>query len=767
MDDGQPTDKEEPTISQEEEGNGLDWLLRTDSSEIIPAPMDTNVLLARECDTTDDSINNKEFTRERVFEAASQGDTTELVGLLDYLRVTKKKLTSPEFTDETNGKTALLKALMNLKDGKNDTIEVLLDIAEKTGDLENFINASYQDPCYNGQTALHIAIERRSFDHVKLLVQKGADVQAKANGKFFQRNAGLGFYFGELPLSLAACTNQPDVVAFLMENPYTRADVADKDLQGNTVLHALVVIADNTDENTEMIAKMYDEILTQHSRLEKKTIVQLEEIENDKGLTPLKLAAKLGKIGLFKHMLHREFVDEEMRPLSRKFTEWVYGPVHSSLYDLSSIDTNEKNSVLEIVVFSSEIPNRPEMLQIEPLRSLLQNKWDRFASKLFLMNFLVYLVYLIIFTTVAFYRKEGQPPFPVDNVPLDHVRCIGEVISVLGAVWFFYKAITIFKRNPPTFKALYTTGFCDILFFLQAALILVCTVLYFCGRKEYVGLLVLALALAWINVLYYSRGSKQMGMYSVMMERIILGDLLHFLCVYGVLLFGFSAAVVAVIRDSPPACRKVRNGTLPHGSSPVVKTLKCKKSSYNDIRFATLEMFKFTIGMGDLQFTDHVQYKEVFYVLLISYIVITYILLLNMLIALMGYTVERVSKQIENIWNLQRASTILDMEGTLPRCLVNKLHSGMSKMVRLKNEEDESRQFFRVEEINWKKWRSDVGVVQDEDPGESMMKPLPHEHTPRSRWHINPLLKRIRARHHQPQLSSVPDAQHNIKIQIH
>lgn len=48
------------------------------------------------------------------------------------------------------------------------------------------------------------------------------------------------------------------------------------------------------------------------------------------------------------------------------------------------------------------------MLQIEPLRSLLQEKWDRFASKLFLINFLVYLAYLGIFTTVAFYRKEGQ-----------------------------------------------------------------------------------------------------------------------------------------------------------------------------------------------------------------------------------------------------------------------------------------------------------------------------------------------------------------------
>lgn len=60
--------------------------------------------------------------------------------------------------------------------------------------------------------------------------------------------------------------------------------------------------------------------------------------------------------------------------------------------------------------------------------------------------------------------------------------------------------------------------------------------------------------------------------------------------------------------------------------------------------------------MGDLQFTDHVQYKEVFYILLILYIVLTYILLLNMLIALMGNTVERISKQSENIWNLQVGS---------------------------------------------------------------------------------------------------------------
>ncbi|XP_042342627.1 transient receptor potential cation channel subfamily V member 1-like [Plectropomus leopardus] len=755
MDNGKPT--AEPDKSQEEEGNSLDWLLRTDSSEIFPVPMDTNVLLSSKCDdNTVDSVYSKSFTRESVFEAASQGDTTQLDGLLNYLRVNKKKLTSPEFTDETNGKTALLKALMNLKEGKNDTIEVLLDIAEKTGDLENLINASYKDPCYNGQTALHIAIERRSFDHVKLLVQKGADVQAKANGKFFQRHAGLGFYFGELPLSLAACTNQPDIVSFLMENPYTRADVSDKDSQGNTVLHALVVIADNTEENTEMVAKMYDEILTQHSRLEKKREVQLEAIENNQELTPLKLAAKLGKIGLFKHMCHREFVDEELKPLSRKFTEWVYGPVHSSLYDLSSIDTNEDNSVLEIVIFGNEIPNRPEMLKIEPLCSLLQNKWDSFASKLFLMNFVVYLIYLFIFTAVGFYRKKGPPPFPIEDVPLDYIRCIGEIISVLGAVWFFYKAITIFRRNPPTFKSLNTDGFCDILFFLQATFLLICTVLYFCGQREYVGPLVLSLALAWINVLYYSRGSKQMGMYSVMMERMILGDLFHFLCVYVFLLFGFSFAIVALIDDSFVANNTSSNDTLEHEGSSGAEPFKCETPTYNNIRFTLLEMFKFTVGMGNLEFTDHVQHKEVFFILLISYLVLTYILLLNMLIALMGNTVNNISEENENIWNLQRALTILDMEGTLPRCLMNKLNSRKSKMVCVRGEQDKTRRFFRVEEINWKQWRSDVGVMQEEDPWDDVMKPQPREHTHESLWNISLILERIRARRPQPRQSSVP-----------
>lgn len=53
------------------------------------------------------------------------------------------------------------------------------------------------------------------------------------------------------------------------------------------------------------------------------------------------------------YILQREILEPECRHLSRKFTEWAYGPVHSSLYDLSCIDTCEKNSVLEVIAYSS------------------------------------------------------------------------------------------------------------------------------------------------------------------------------------------------------------------------------------------------------------------------------------------------------------------------------------------------------------------------------------------------------------------------------
>ncbi|XP_017570351.1 transient receptor potential cation channel subfamily V member 1 isoform X1 [Pygocentrus nattereri] len=649
------------------------------------------------------------FDIKRLFEAVSSGDVSKLEGLHEYLRKTNKKLT--DTTYRPNGKTALLKALLNLKNGENETVEHLLDIAEKMGHLEELVNAAYTDCYYRGQTALHVAIERRSKRFAELLVQKGANVHAKACGSFFQPRDGTCFYFGELPLSLAACTNQKEIVDMLMNN---KADVRESDSQGNTVLHALVMVADNSPENTDFVTSMYDYILITDAHMNPNQ-KKLEDFENNQRLTPIKLAAKTGKIGLFEHILHREFQQEQCRHLSRKFTEWAYGPVYASLYDLDSIDTYDNNSVLEIVVYGTEMPNRLEMLQIEPLNNLLEDKWNRFACRIFLFNFICYLIYLSIFTTLCHYHTHDKHIFPLEATK-DYLCLAGGVIVLVASIYFFIKGLMDMKRKPPRLQTLLIDGYSDLLFFFQAVFFLLCVGLYVCKKKEYLAFLVVCLALSWINLLYFSRGSQHMGIYSVMIQRMILGDVLRFLLVYFVFLFGFSAAVVTLLYEdkSLDQSNKTVSG---HGRSLFedIPSEDCKKPTYKNISFTTLELFKFTIGMGDLEFTEQYEYKHVFYVLLISYIVLTYILLLNMLIAMMSKRVEKMSEETTNIWKLQRAITTLDLERSLGRCLKTKLRSGVDKV--LGKKEKDVRRCLRVEEVNWNKWNRNLGIIS-EDPGD-------------------------------------------------
>lgn len=51
---------------------------------------------------------------------------------------------------------------------------------------------------FSGQTALNIAIERRQYEITQSLIEKGADVNARAQGVFFNpKHKHEGFYFGK------------------------------------------------------------------------------------------------------------------------------------------------------------------------------------------------------------------------------------------------------------------------------------------------------------------------------------------------------------------------------------------------------------------------------------------------------------------------------------------------------------------------------------------------------------------------------------------
>uniref|UniRef100_A0A8C2TZ19 Transient receptor potential cation channel subfamily V member 2 n=1 Tax=Coturnix japonica TaxID=93934 RepID=A0A8C2TZ19_COTJA len=642
------------------------------------------------------------FDRDRLFNAVTRGCPEALDGLLEYLRRTSKFLTNSEYTDAKTGKTCLMKALMNLKNGRNDTIPVLLEIDQKTQNPRPLVNVACSDCYYRGQTALHIAIEKRSLDIVKVLVENGADVHARAHGEFFRKKKeGVCFYFGELPLSLAACTNQFEMVEYLLNNPHQKARLQEQDTLGNTVLHALVMIADDTEENTKFVSTVYVEILKAGVRTD--PTVKLEEIANYDGLNPLQLAAKTGKVEIFRHIIQREIKDPVYRHLSRKFTEWTYGPIHVSLYDLSSLDSFEENSVLEILAYSSDTPNRYKMVVLEPLNKLLQQKWETFASKRFYFNFISYLSFMIIFTAIAYYQPlRVKPSFPVEFTAGGFLWVSGLIIVLLGGVYLILSQVWAFLLKHITVSLILLLSS-----FIQAFALLLSAVLYGASSENYVVVMVFSLLLGWVNMLYYTRGFQRIGIYSVMIQKTILRDLLRFLLVYVIFLFGFAAALFTLMGDAP---------SLSHNKSVAQMENAGSHAIYGGLLNVCLELFKITIGMGDLDFHEHARFRYLVILLLLLFVILTYILLFNMLIALMSETVTDISGHSKSVWKLQRAIAILEIEKAWLWRQGGKRRSGCLMSVGL-NKKDE-RWCFRVEEIKWTSWAKEVGVLKEE-PGNS------------------------------------------------
>ncbi|XP_057572473.1 transient receptor potential cation channel subfamily V member 2 isoform X2 [Hippopotamus amphibius kiboko] len=650
------------------------------------------------------------FSRDRLFSVVARGAPEDLAGLPEYLRRTSKYLTDAEYTEGSTGKTCLMKAVLNLRDGANACIEPLLRIDRDAGNPRPLVNAQCTDEYFRGHSALHIAIEKRSLPCVKLLVEHGADVHARACGQFFQKKRQeTCFYFGELPLSLAACTKQWDVVTYLLENPHQPASLQAADSLGNTALHALVMIADNSAENTALVTRMYDGLLQAGARL--CPTVQLEDIPNLQGLTPLKLAAKEGKIEIFRHILQREFPGP-CQSLSRKFTEWSYGPVRVSLYDLASVDSWEENSVLEIIAFHCQSPLRHRMVVLEPLNQLLQAKWHLLLPR-FLLNFVCYLAYVSVFTAITYHQPALEKDFlPLEMTAGNSMLLLGHILTLLGGANLLLGQLWYFWRRRLFIWISFMDSYFEILFLVQALLTVLSQVLCFLAVKWYLPLLVCALVLGWLNLLYYTRGLQHTGIYSVMIQKVILRDLLRFLLVYLVFLFGFAVALVSLSREAQdPEVPASSNATEAAGEED-------STAPYKGVLDASLELFKFTIGMGELAFQDQLRFRGVVLLLLLAYVLLTYVLLLNMLIALMSETVNSVATDSWSIWKLQKAIAVLEMENGYWWCRRKRQRAGVRLTVGTRPDgSPDERWCFRVEEVAWAAWEQTLPTVCEEPLG--------------------------------------------------
>jgi transient receptor potential cation channel subfamily V protein 6 len=250
---------------------------------------------------------------------------------------------------------------------------------------------------YEGENCLHIVISQRKYGPFEWLLTHHPELlNAETIGEFFAPT-GIA-YFGGYPLLFAVSTNQTAMVQCIAQlnagntSVMNRIHVADR--FGNNALHMAVI-----HDLPEMAQFIWE--------LDKADPMQppLAERANDEGLTPLALAAAMGRVAMFRLLLTCGIREA-----------WVYGPMKGNMVPLRGLDQpyllgRDRLSHCRLAMacfcapgedrvtrcLPSEVPDnvrkgRLELALLPEIRAILDKKWKHFGRRLFLRRFIPILI---------------------------------------------------------------------------------------------------------------------------------------------------------------------------------------------------------------------------------------------------------------------------------------------------------------------------------------------------------------------------------------
>ncbi|KAM9798137.1 transient receptor potential cation channel subfamily V member 6 [Neosynchiropus ocellatus] len=536
------------------------------------------------------------------------------------------------------GETALHVAVMS---ENLDAAVALMDGAPE------LINEPMTSDLFQGVTPLHIAVVNQNISLVHHLITRGADVASpRVTGLYFRKRIGGLIYYGEHILSFAACAGNEEIISMVID---AGASTRVQDYRGNTVLHVLVL-----QPNKSTACQAIDLIMSRDAELDQS--VPLDMVPNFRALTPFKLAAKEGNTVAFQHLVNK-----------RRLVQWSLGPLTSHLYDLTEIDSWADNmSVLELIVASPQKEAR-RILEVTPVRQLVSLKWNLYGKHYFRLLMLLYLLYIGIFTLCCSYRPLKDAPENYTNSDMDKtirvqktlqesyvtyedtLRLAGEVISVLGALIILLLEIPDILRVGAKghFGQTALGGPFHVILISYACLVVLLCIFRGCGLQGEAELMALCLVLGWSNVMFFARGFEMLGPYVIMIQKIIFGDLTKFMWLSFIVLLGFSTSLWMVYMTQDP-------DSIP---------------AYRSFPITLFSQFELSVGLIDLPVDHTFTTPPIVHVLHCAFSVVSYILLLNLLIAMMSDTHWRVAQERDELWRTQVVATTLMLERRLPRCL--------------------------------------------------------------------------------------------------
>ncbi|KAJ1121845.1 hypothetical protein NDU88_000364 [Pleurodeles waltl] len=520
-----------------------------------------------------------------------------------------------------------------------DNLEAAVAILKAAPDL---INEPMTSQLYEGETALHIAVLNQNLNLVKELIRRGANVTSpRASGTFFTHSAHHLIYFGEHTLSFAACMGNAEIVRLLIESG---ADLRSQDSLGNTVLHILV-----HQTNKNVSCTMYDLILSYDKGLSGQRI---DKMQNKAGLTPLQLAAKEGNATMFEHLVEK---------MKKKLLS--FGPISYTLYDLTEIDNWAFEQSILKLVSSSKRKEACRILDLPPMKELVNMKWYKYGRPYFCILAFLYVLYIICFSLVCanrplkprlnlssnprdmtrYIQKSLQESY---ETPADDIRLVGELISVFGAF-----GILIIKlpgllriRDFRFFKDTVAGGPFHLIIVIHSCLVLVVLLMRVTNTDGEVVPMSSALVFGWCYVMYFARGFEIVGPFTIMLQKMMFGDLLRFLCLMLVVVLGFGTALYIIFQTEDPS----QLGMF---------------YSYPVSLYTTYQLLVLVVNSPA---NYAVNLPMMFSVVYLAFTLICNLLMFNLFIAMMSDTHWRFAQERDELWRLQVVATTVMLEQSLP-----------------------------------------------------------------------------------------------------
>ncbi|XP_076042112.1 uncharacterized protein LOC143026009 [Oratosquilla oratoria] len=241
--------------------------------------------------------------------------------------------------------------------------------------------------------------------------------------------------------------------------------------------------------------------------------------------------------------------------------------------------------------------------------------------------------------------KNSTEPY-VGGTPMTelmfYIRVVCEGMTVVGSIAYIvgaarecrFQGIQMFVENLSTVPS-------RVLFLLACVLVLVMVVLRMtCSNtaEDIVAVIVMLCTAPYF--LFFCRGFKTVGPFVTMIYTMLVGDLLRFVTIYLVFVLGFSQAYYTIFRSHGKLMGKsqCQANPMPSPAESVMAMFIMSLNNFGDV-------------YDSLECTDHEISGKILFVIFMA---IVTILLINLLIAMMGNTYQRIA-ETKNEWQRQNS----------------------------------------------------------------------------------------------------------------